>query len=170
MPRLGCSHVRIAKFATISTSHTHHLGFLSLQVVYFTATFPYVVILILLIRGATLEGARDGIEFYIGSQSNLTKLMDVQVTVPALKTEVIKSHLNYFFLFMVRCGKMQLLKPSTLCPSVGEESWPFPLTTPSTTTCSRIRLQSHSLMLVGGAQMSEQHNIFCFFYVLMPCF
>lgn len=49
------------------------------QVVYFTATFPYIVLLILLIRGATLEGARNGIEYYIGSQSNFTKLGEAEV-------------------------------------------------------------------------------------------
>lgn len=52
---------------------------LSVQVVYFTATFPYVVILVLLIRGVTLEGASDGIEFFIGSQSNWTKLKEAEV-------------------------------------------------------------------------------------------
>ncbi|XP_041801906.1 sodium- and chloride-dependent neutral and basic amino acid transporter B(0+)-like [Chelmon rostratus] len=49
------------------------------KVMYFTAIFPYVAILILLIRGVTLEGARDGLEFYIGSQSNWTKLGEAQV-------------------------------------------------------------------------------------------
>lgn len=49
------------------------------QVVYFTAVFPYVVLIILLVRGATLEGAIQGIDYYIGTQSNITKLMEAEV-------------------------------------------------------------------------------------------
>ncbi|XP_069049540.1 sodium- and chloride-dependent neutral and basic amino acid transporter B(0+)-like [Lepisosteus oculatus] len=49
------------------------------KVVYFTATFPYLVLLILLVRGATLEGAREGIEYYIGTQSNFSKLAEAEV-------------------------------------------------------------------------------------------
>ena len=49
--------------------------------VYFTATFPYVILVILLIRGALLDGAIDGVEFFIIPKWD--KLADVQVCVRA---------------------------------------------------------------------------------------
>ena len=54
------------------------------KVVYFTATFPYVVLTILLIRGVTLPGAYDGLSFYL-LQPNMTKLANAQVWVDAGK-------------------------------------------------------------------------------------
>ncbi|XP_038060570.1 sodium- and chloride-dependent glycine transporter 1-like [Patiria miniata] len=47
------------------------------KVVYFTATFPYVVLLILLIRGATLPGSLDGVIFYIKPEFH--KLLNAKV-------------------------------------------------------------------------------------------
>uniref|UniRef100_T1J2S9 Transporter n=1 Tax=Strigamia maritima TaxID=126957 RepID=T1J2S9_STRMM len=47
------------------------------KVVWFTALFPYVVLLILLVRGVTLPGARDGIYFYLTPNFNSLLKADV---------------------------------------------------------------------------------------------
>lgn len=51
--------------------------FLCVQVVYVTATFPYVMLLVLLVRGVTLPGAYEGIKFYL--YPDISRLSDPQV-------------------------------------------------------------------------------------------
>ncbi|KAJ8347267.1 hypothetical protein SKAU_G00286680 [Synaphobranchus kaupii] len=46
------------------------------KVVYFTATFPYVMLVVLLVRGITLPGATDGIIYYL--YPDPTRLTDPQ--------------------------------------------------------------------------------------------
>ncbi|CAL1288664.1 unnamed protein product [Larinioides sclopetarius] len=51
------------------------------KLIYVTATFPYVILLILLIRGVTLEGAWDGILYFV--QPRWEKLLEPKVWVAA---------------------------------------------------------------------------------------
>ncbi|XP_061654421.1 sodium- and chloride-dependent GABA transporter 2-like isoform X1 [Phyllopteryx taeniolatus] len=51
------------------------------KVVYLTATFPYVMLIVLLVRGATLPGATQGIIYYL--KPNHTRLADPQVWMDA---------------------------------------------------------------------------------------
>ena len=52
-----------------------------LQLVYFTALFPYCILVILLIRAATLPGYMDGISFYLTPKWE--KLLEINVSVVA---------------------------------------------------------------------------------------
>ncbi|KAG9272904.1 sodium- and chloride-dependent GABA transporter 2-like isoform X1 [Astyanax mexicanus] len=69
------------------------------KVVYFTATFPYVMLLVLLIRGLTLPGALQGILFYVYPDPQ--RLLDAQVWMEA-GTQV-------FFSYSVAVGSLTVL-------------------------------------------------------------
>lgn len=71
MPLLGWGGRSLAQILQPLTA------WFSLQVVWVTATLPYIVLLILLIRGATLPGAWRGIVFYL--QPDWQKLRSMAV-------------------------------------------------------------------------------------------
>ncbi|KAM3967329.1 LOW QUALITY PROTEIN: sodium- and chloride-dependent glycine transporter 1 [Aphomia sociella] len=66
------------------------------KVVYFTALFPYIMLTILLIRGATLEGAYDGVIFYL--TPSWDTLLDARVWGDAAS--------QVFYSFGVACGSL----------------------------------------------------------------
>ena len=51
------------------------------KVVFFTATFPYLLLLAFLVRGLTLPGAMDGIDFFIKPQWD--KMLESKVWIYA---------------------------------------------------------------------------------------
>ena len=57
----------------------HQLSKLILQVVYVTATMPYIILTILLIRGCMLPGAIEGMKYFI--TPNLERLNDPNVSL-----------------------------------------------------------------------------------------
>ncbi|XP_054280657.1 sodium- and chloride-dependent creatine transporter 1-like [Macrosteles quadrilineatus] len=69
------------------------------KVVYFTAIFPYFMLTALLIRGVTLDGALQGLEFYL--KPNFSKLTEAQVWIDA-GTQI-------FFSYAIALGCMTAL-------------------------------------------------------------
>ena len=52
----------------ILAGHIHHLCVCCTQVTYITSVFPFILLIILLIRGVTLDGSMEGILYYITPQ------------------------------------------------------------------------------------------------------
>ena len=49
------------------------------KVVWFTALMPYVIIIILLVRGVLLDGAAEGVMFYLNPE--LSRLKETEVSL-----------------------------------------------------------------------------------------
>ncbi|MEQ2174864.1 Sodium- and chloride-dependent glycine transporter 1 [Goodea atripinnis] len=82
LPILGCLAVSwfvvfLCLIRGVKSSGKLSMITMCVQVVYFTATFPYVVLTILFVRGITLDGAINGIKYYLTPQWE--KVLDAKV-------------------------------------------------------------------------------------------
>lgn len=62
-----------------------------LQIVYVTAIFPYIVLLIFLVRGVTLPGSSDGIKYFVIPQWE--KMLSTKVMTYTPKYAMLQYHL-----------------------------------------------------------------------------
>lgn len=117
------------------------------QAAFVTATFPYVMLLVLLVRGVSLPGALDGIIYYL--YPDLYRLTDPQVRLllatvfqPLLGLTL---HLNPP---CPRCGWMLGLRSSSPTPLALGFSHHWAVTTPTTIIATgRSREFKHSPFL-----------------------
>uniref|UniRef100_A0A7N5P621 Transporter n=1 Tax=Ailuropoda melanoleuca TaxID=9646 RepID=A0A7N5P621_AILME len=84
------------------------------KVVYFTATFPFAMLLVLLVRGLTLPGAGAGIKFYL--YPDISRLEDPQVWIDA-GTQI-------FFSYAICLGAMTSLGSYNKYKYNSYRSWP----------------------------------------------
>ena len=104
------------------------------QVVWFTALFPYVVLLILLIHGVTLPGAATGIRYYLSPNFGAITKAEVSGLSSGLASASIL--LSFIYIQFRACGNVQWkslshkeTKPLPIICSLGG-NWYFGSITP----------------------------------------
>lgn len=75
---------------------------------YITATFPFVMLIVLLVRGVTLPGAAEGIKFYL--YPDLTRLQDPEVRSKLELHHFMSDWIN------VKTRQICLIRLAPMCP------------------------------------------------------